>query len=66
MTAELHDAKHQPELKNARPIGMPLDEFTEQAYQGLAAGKEQVPVSMAQEYFENFELRRQEDFHRLN
>ena len=45
-------------------FGMPLDEFTEQAYQGLAAGKEQVPIGMGQEYFESFELRRQEDFHR--
>ena len=44
---------------------MPLDEFTEQAYQGLAAGKEQVPIDLGKEYFESFELRRQEDFHRL-
>lgn len=47
------------------PIGMPLDEFTEQAYQGLAAGKKQVPVGSGQDYFESFEWRRQEDFHRL-
>ncbi|KAL8789117.1 MAG: hypothetical protein Q9195_006983 [Heterodermia aff. obscurata] len=63
---ELHDAKHQPELENGPSIGMPLDEFIEQAYQGLAAGQEQVPIGMGQEYFESFELRRQEDFHRLN
>lgn len=27
---ELHDAKHQPDIKNGRAIGMPLDEFTSQ------------------------------------
>ena len=41
---------------------MPLDEFTEEAYQGLAAGKEQVPIGMAAEAFEKFECRRQDQF----
>lgn len=27
---ELHDGKHQPDIKNGRAIGMPLDEFTNQ------------------------------------
>jgi short-subunit dehydrogenase involved in D-alanine esterification of teichoic acids len=26
---ELHDEKHQPDIKNGRSMGMPLDEFTE-------------------------------------
>jgi hypothetical protein len=25
---ELHDEKHQPDVKNGRAMGMPLDEFT--------------------------------------
>lgn len=28
--AELHDEKHQPDIKNGRNIGMPLGDFTEE------------------------------------
>ena len=42
---------------------MPLDQFTDEAYAGLAAGKDQVPVGMAASAFETFELKRQEAFH---
>lgn len=62
LLAELHDEKHQPDIKDGRSIGMPLDQFTEEAYQGLAAGKEQVPIGMAAEAFEKFETRRQDQF----
>ena len=41
---------------------MPLDQFTEEAYQGLAAGKEQVAIGMAHDAFEAFETRRQDQF----
>lgn len=41
---------------------MPLAEFTEKAYKGLAAGQEQVPVGNAEEAFELFEGRRQDYF----
>ena len=44
---------------------MPLDEFIEEAYRGLAAGKEQVAVGMAASAFENFETRRQDQFHKM-
>ena len=44
---------------------MPLDEFTEEAFQGMAAGKEQVAVGMAAVAFEKFETRRQELFHKM-
>jgi short-subunit dehydrogenase involved in D-alanine esterification of teichoic acids len=37
---ELHDAKHQPDLKGGSAIGMPLEQFTEEAFQRLAARKE--------------------------
>ncbi|CAD6440427.1 911f46ec-7fd7-409e-bc1f-18b551df2505 [Sclerotinia trifoliorum] len=41
---ELHDEKHQPDIKNGRSIGMPLDEFTEEAWRGLERGDEDIPV----------------------
>jgi hypothetical protein len=61
----LHDEKHQPDIKNGGQIGMPLNEFTEEAYQGLAAGKEQIPVGSAKDWFDSFEPQRQETFHGL-
>lgn len=63
--AELHDEKHQPDIKNGRSFGMPLDEFTEQAYAGLAAGKEQVAIGMAAHAFDAFEVKRQELFQEM-
>ncbi len=65
ITAELHDEKHQPDIKNGRQIGMPLDEFTEETYQSLAAGKEQIPVGSAKDWFNSFEPQRQETFHEM-
>ena len=47
IAAELHDEKHQPDIKNGRQIGIPLNEFTDKAYAGLAAGQDQVPVGLA-------------------
>jgi len=57
---ELHDEKHQPSLKNGRQIGMPLAQFTEEAYAGLAEGKDQVAVGTAKTAFDQFEWKRQE------
>lgn len=56
--AELHDV-----LKGGRQFGMPLDDFTNQAYEGLAAGKEEVPVDSSKEWYNKFEGLRQEAFH---
>ena len=42
---------------------MPLDQFTEEAYAGLAAGNEQVPVGSSKQAFDGFELQRQKAFH---
>jgi len=42
---------------------MPLDQFTHEAYDGLAAGKEQVAIGMAAQAFEGFEWKRQDAFH---
>lgn len=42
---------------------MPLDQFTQEAYDGLAAGKEQVPVGMSKQSFDTWEAERQKQFH---
>lgn len=42
---------------------MPLDQFTDEAYEGLAAGKEEVTVGSAQDWYNKFESARQELFH---
>jgi short-subunit dehydrogenase involved in D-alanine esterification of teichoic acids len=59
---ELHDERHQPDIKNGHLIGMPLDEFTEEAYRGLVEGKDQIPIGMAHRVFDAFESKRQEIF----
>ena len=62
-TAELHDEKHQPELKNDQPVCMPLDHFTNTAYEGLAAGKEEVVVGIGKDWYNKFEPARREIFY---
>lgn len=59
---ELHDEKHQPDIKNGHLIGMPLDEFTDEAYRGLIEGLDQIPVGMSKKIFDAFETKRQEIF----
>ena len=61
-TAERHDEKHQPEIKDGRNLGMPLGQFTEEAYQALAGGKEEIPVGNGKEWYDKFEVSRQECF----
>lgn len=41
---------------------MPLDDFTNEAYEGLVSGKEDVPVGMAKDGYDAFEPKRQELF----
>jgi hypothetical protein len=41
---------------------MPLDAFIDEAYAGLAAGKEEVAIGGAKGWYEAFEPRRQEAF----
>jgi short-subunit dehydrogenase involved in D-alanine esterification of teichoic acids len=60
---ELHDEKHQPDIKDGRSIGMPLEEFTDAAWAGLTKGEEQIPVGFVVKAFESFENKRQEMFH---
>lgn len=44
MQTELHDAKHQPDIKDGRSIGIPIGEFMETAWKGIVEGKEEIPV----------------------
>lgn len=46
-------------------MGMPLDQFTNEAYEGLAAGKEEIAVEDAQDWYDKFEPARQELFHSM-
>ena len=62
ITAELHDEKHQSDIKGGVSLGMPLDQFTDEAYRGLAAGKEDVLVGDAHSWYDQLERRRQELF----
>jgi len=62
---ELHDEKHQPDIKDGGNIGMPLAEFTEEAWKGLVEGKEQIPVGFVGKAFDAFENKRQEMYRQI-
>ena len=63
---ELHDEKHQPDIKNGRSIGMPLDEFTNEAWEGLSNGEEQIWVGdMTKRSAEAIETPRQKVFNMI-
>lgn len=61
----MHDAKHQPDIKDEGNIGMPLTEFTEEAWGKLVKGDEQIPVGFAAKAFDAFEGKRQELFQNI-
>jgi short-subunit dehydrogenase involved in D-alanine esterification of teichoic acids len=56
---ELHDTKHQPDLKDGHLIGMPLNEFIKNVWEQFIEGKDQIAVGSAKEIFEAFEVTRQ-------
>lgn len=62
---ELHDTKHQPDLKDGHLIGMPLQEFTDETWAKLCQGEDQIPVGPATGIFEAFEVKRQELYHQM-
>lgn len=62
---ELHDERHQPDLRDGGSIGMPLTEFTEAVYAGLLEGEEQIGVGHAKATLEGVERVRQEAFLRM-
>jgi len=60
---ELHDRKHQPDMKPGVVVGMPLDQFTDEAWQGLEAGDEQIFVGdMCKMAANTWEKQRQDTF----
>ncbi|KAF2221852.1 hypothetical protein BDZ85DRAFT_264492 [Elsinoe ampelina] len=62
---ELHDEKHQPDIKNGRQIGIPLKDFTEETYKGLSAGQEEIAVEAAKRWHDAVETPRQQAFHKM-
>lgn len=62
---ELHDTKHQPDLKDGHLMGMPLQEFTDEMWGKLSKGEDQIPVGPATGIFEGFEVKRQEMYHQM-
>ncbi|KAJ5684208.1 uncharacterized protein N7477_000553 [Penicillium maclennaniae] len=59
---ELHDSKHQPDLKDGHLIGMPLQQFVDETWTKLSSGEDQIPVGSAKEVFDAFEIKRQEAY----
>jgi len=63
---ELHDTKHQPDMPPGAVIGMPLDDFTDEAWKGLEEGEEQICVGeMTQRSANGWEKERQKVFHSI-
>jgi len=63
---ELHDEKHQPDIKNGASIGMTMGEFMKEAWEGLCEGKDDVPVGTSRRSYgedgQGWEMKRQEAF----
>lgn len=57
---ELHDAKHQPDLKDGHLIGMPLQEFVDEVWGRISDGEDQIAVGSAMDIYNAFETKRQE------
>jgi short-subunit dehydrogenase involved in D-alanine esterification of teichoic acids len=49
---ELHDAKHQPDIKDGGKIGMPLKDFIEDAWHSLDLGMEAIPVGRVRDNYD--------------
>ncbi|EED12246.1 4-nitrophenylphosphatase [Talaromyces stipitatus ATCC 10500] len=60
---ELHDERHQPDLKDGGKIGMPLQEFIDQTYEELLKGDEQFGIGMAKATIDGWEKERVKLFH---
>lgn len=59
---ELHDTKHQPDMKDGHMIGMPLQQFIDETWDKLSSGEDQIPIGSAKEVFDAFETKRQEAY----
>ena len=62
---ELHDAKHQPDLKDGHLIGMPLQEFVDEVWTRLSSGEDQIAVGSASDLFNAIEPKRQELYQQM-
>lgn len=62
---ELHDTKHLPDLKDGDLIGMPLQEFTDEVWERLVKGEDQIPVGSAADIFHAFETKRQDLYQQM-
>jgi short-subunit dehydrogenase involved in D-alanine esterification of teichoic acids len=60
---ELHDERHQPDLKNGADIGMPLQQFIDETYEGLVEGNDQFGVGHAKATIDGLEKDRVVAFH---
>lgn len=63
---ELHDSKHQPDLKNGNQIGMPLADFTEQLWTGLSQGDNEIAIGTAKDAYDAVEPARQKESKKFN
>jgi len=64
---ELHDERHQPDIKNGRAIGMPIGEFTDEAWEGLVKGEDEIWVGeMSKSHGLGWEQQRQAAFKIMN
>jgi short-subunit dehydrogenase involved in D-alanine esterification of teichoic acids len=55
---ELHDERHQPDLKDGGKIGMPLQDFIDQTYDELLKGDDQFGIGMAKHTIDGWEKER--------
>jgi short-subunit dehydrogenase involved in D-alanine esterification of teichoic acids len=65
---ELHDTKHQPDMPEGAgaKIGMPLAQFTDEAWEGLEKGEEQIAVGdICVNATNSWEKERQKTFHAM-
>ncbi|KAJ5605218.1 hypothetical protein N7510_010372 [Penicillium lagena] len=62
---ELHDTRHQPDLKDGHLIGMPLQEFIDEMWARLSNGEDQILVGSAKDVFNAFETKRQELYQQM-
>jgi len=59
---ELHDERHQPDLKDGRSFGMPIEQFVAEAWEGLCSGETDVPVGTSKGPYAGWEGERRKQF----
>jgi short-subunit dehydrogenase involved in D-alanine esterification of teichoic acids len=62
---ELHDKKNQPDLENGGSFGMPIAEFTDEAWRGLESGETDIPVGRSKGSYKGWEAVRQDEFRKM-